>query len=146
MSRDPHYLRVARALALITGLAGVATGCGSDHRSPGTDSGMVADGSMRIDGSGGSDAGDDDAGGGTDGGDMDGGDMTDGGDANDGGGNDGGSDDGGTVIADGGLTCDECTCFGIIGEDAGLPICPSELIFDCGCAVIGPLYPPDLPV
>jgi hypothetical protein len=148
MTRDPHYLRVARALALITGLAGVATGCGGDDVS-GTDGSVSMDGTVASDGGG---DGTDGGGGGTDGGGTDGGEGVDGGEMADAGGtdggasNDGGAEDGGTAIADGGDICATCVCFATPGVDAGLPMCDGDEIITCGCAAIGPLFPPDLPV
>ncbi len=131
MTRDPHYLRVARALALITGLAGVAVGCAGDHSATGTD-GSVADASD-VDSSMGGDSGAGDGGG------------TDAGPAGDAGNDDAGATDGG-AIADGGVDCDACVCFFNVDVDAGLPMCEGDAVLECGCAVIGPLSPPDLPV
>ena len=148
-SKTPHYVRVARALALVTALAG-APACSSsttpdtDSGTGGTDSGgMIADsGGGAIDSGGGAT---DSGGGGTDsgGGATDSGAGVDSGHA---------GHDSGTAVADAGQpdgggivhTCETCVC--TYGADAG-PVVSCEAIgmeIPC-CIAIGPLFPPDLP-
>ncbi len=122
MTREPHFVRFAQALALVTGLAGCsatttgtgdAGGTGGDAAS-GDDAAMVADA-----GGGGDDAG--------------------------GLGDDAGAADDADVADAGGFDCTTCDC-GFTGLDAGLPVCPVEAQVVCGCVAIGPLAPPDLMV
>ena len=151
MERAPHYLRFARALALLTGLAGIPA-C--------TETGeVVADGGPAPRDAA-ADAGDLDAStSSADGGDTtpDGGDTTpDGGDTTPDGG--GAAPDGGDRLADAGgpgldagdvvpdagvpFDCAACDCFGAPDVDAGVPSCfPDHAM--C-CVAIGPLSPPDL--
>lgn len=139
----PHYLRVARALALVSGLAGLPA-CGSattpgtedsgatheDSGASGGDSGMVAsDSGPATDDAGGIDAGGaDDASVGDDAGSP--------------------ADDAAVADAghagDAGDPCLSCVCAGPVVADAGPDTCESLGHFEC-CAVIGPLFPPDLP-
>jgi hypothetical protein len=137
--REPHFVRFARALALVTGLAGVSVtvACGDDDGD--TPPPPPAD-------MGGADASAPDAGD-TDAGDTDAGD-TDAGEA-DAGGTDAEMADAGEVI-DSGPKCDECSCDFSGGggggiPDAGLPICEGAAAIEC-CPAVGPLSPPDLPV
>ena len=136
MTSTPHYLRVARALARVTGLAGISA-CGSpgpggsDSGTTGTDSGTA----MVDSGPGGSDSGP---------GDSDSGP----------GGSDSGTTmaDSGTTASDGGapvdamaFTCATCACTFGVPEDAGQVSCSDVgLEIEC-CAAIGPLFPPDMP-
>ncbi len=132
-SRAPHYVRVARALALLTGLAGLPA-C-SDRADPmlpgdlGVDANVVADaggdGGPTIDAGGDTDAGPlADAGG-----DVDAGPTADAGVENDAGGN----------------RCATCVCSAMVpGVDAGTASCESLGYVEC-CPAVGPLFPPDLP-
>jgi hypothetical protein len=146
-SKTPHYVRVARALALVTALAG-APAC-SSSTTPDTDSGSgdTDGGGMIADaGGGGTDAGGggtDSGSGGTDSGTSatDSGALADSGHA---------GHDSGTAVADAGQpdagivhTCATCVC--TWGADAG-PVVSCEAIgmeVPC-CIAIGPLFPPDL--
>ena len=150
MHLEPHYLRVARALALVGGLS--ATGGCTEATSLG-DAGSTDGGPRPSDASAALDAASDDAGEATvdasvmtptDGGDVDGGDV-------DGGGLlDAGDVDGGTALADAGDTdagaapfdCATCDCFGAPDVDAGVPSCFPD--HGMCCIAIGPLPPPDL--
>jgi len=138
VSSTPRYVRVARALALITGLAGLSA-CGDSATAEPTDSGTGADSS-------------------TDSGTLaDLGGETDSGAESDLGseadlGTDSGTDVDLGVISDAGgidasaIACDACVCTGFgVDSDAG-PVVSCEDVgrFDC-CVAIGPLFPPDLP-
>ncbi|MDQ3034364.1 MAG: hypothetical protein M3Y87_18295 [Myxococcota bacterium] len=119
-SKTPHYVRVARALALVTGLAGlpacaVSTTLGTDSGPGEADSGpMLADSGSDTD----SGATGDDAGTVADAGSQ---------------------PDAGTVH-----TCATCTC--TFGVDAGPVVsCEGVGLETTCCAAIGPLFPPDLP-
>ena len=141
MTREPHYVRFAQALALVTGLAGVTLGCSSPIVSGGADTG----GGGSDSGSGGNDAAviADSGGGGNDsgGGGDDSGAGADGGDTADTGGS---SEDSG-VIADAALfDCGTCDC-GFGGIDSGVQSCEAAGHFEC-CVAVGPLAPPDLAV
>jgi len=140
ISSTPRYVRVARALALITGLAGLSA-CGDNATAEPTDSGTGADSST--------DSGTlADLGGETDSGaESDLGNEADLGTATD-----SGTDVDLGVIADGGgidasaIACDACVCTGFgVDSDAG-PVVSCEAVgrIDC-CVAIGPLFPPDLP-
>ncbi len=107
---DPHYVRFARALALL-GTLGGPIGCGT-ATGPANDTGATppdaaaADAARAIDSA--------------------------------------------TPLADAGgdidafFDCTTCTC-GLTAGDAGLPFCPGDRVVTCGCAAVGPLFPPDLP-
>lgn len=125
MASTPHYLRVARALALVTGLAGLPA-CWASHEAdrvrPRMDSGTTptadAGPSGRDAGPRGRDAGPPG---------MDAGMMSDAG------------------PADAGDVCATCFCPFIGPQDAGgQPTCESVGAVNC-CAVIGPLFPPNVP-
>ena len=146
MERAPHYLRFARALALLTGLAGIPA-C--------TETGeVVADGGPAPRDAA-ADAGDLDASTSTaDGGDTTpdgGGAAPDGGDTTPDAGDllaDAGAPglDAGDVVPDTGVPvpfdCAACDCFGAPDVDACVPSCfPDHAM--C-CVAIGPLSPPDL--
>ena len=134
-SRAPHYVRVARALALLTGLTGLSACGGEDSPTPpvdsGVDSGAVADSGQDTDAGGDADAGGEaDAGPLADaGGDVDAGQMADAGVENDAGGD----------------RCATCACdFMAPGADGGAASCEALGFFEC-CPAVGPLFPPDLP-
>jgi hypothetical protein len=145
-SRAPHYVRVARALALLTGLAGLPACSDRADPTPPGDSGVDAD--VLADAGG-------DAGPTTDaGGDTDAGPTTDaGGDVDAGPTADAGGDVDAGPMADagvendaGGDRCATCVCsFMAPGVDAGTASCESLGYFEC-CPAVGPLFPPDLPV
>jgi hypothetical protein len=118
MNREPHFVRFAQALALVTGLAGCAathsgdgdSGRGGDAGGGGDDAAMIADAASATDGGTRADVGTS-----TDAGEL--------------------------VDAD---FCGSCDCgFGTV--DSGRPTCDSIGHFEC-CAVVGPLAPPDLAV
>lgn len=129
---QPHFVRFAQALALVTGLAGASAGCGGGTTS-GTDSG-----------SGGNDSG---------GGGNDAAMVADGGEATDAAttGDTGTATDAGEATDSGQMAdaasfdCSTCDC-GLTATDAGLPLCMGDAIITCGCAAVGPLAPPDLMV
>lgn len=146
MSREPHFVRVARALALVTGLAGMAPGCGAgpvgapadafagvDSGGGGTDAAMVLDAARDAS----ADTGNA----------HDTGTVSDTGTARDTGtgrdtGVDAAADD--AEVADAGMfDCLTCDCFGV--EDAGRVDCNMAGHIEC-CVAIGPLAPPDLAV
>jgi len=146
-SRAPHYVRVARALALLTGLAGLSACSERAEPMPPSDSGIDAD--LVADA-----GGDRDSGARTDAGaDTDAGSDGDAGRTLDA----GASDDAGTsmdadVLADagsavdaGGDRCATCDCsFLVPSTDAGTASCESLGYVEC-CPAVGPLFPPDLP-
>jgi hypothetical protein len=114
--QTPHYLRVARALALVSGLAGAA-GCYASHETGDTSlpDASLADAGRR-------DAGRRDAG------------------PRDAGPRDAGPRDGGDPCT----TCGCYSVFGNDGGPGGPPEC-FEVGLDFCCPVVGPLSPPDLP-
>lgn len=122
----PHYLRFARALAFVSGLAGAGCGAavaplGDAEPDSATDVVTVAD-ADRVD------AGPVDASPVDDAGEADG-DLAD------------------AVSPDSGRqnACTDCSCnFGGDTADSGLPACPTGPPHYC-CAAVGPVAPPDLP-
>jgi hypothetical protein len=139
MASTPHYLRVARALALVSSLAGVPA-CSSSTTPPGDGGSSTPDAFAGADSGGAEDAGHahDSGPAPTDSGPEPA---------------DSGSSDGGVLVADGGpiendageaTPCDSCVCeVGLPIDGGGAPTCESIGRFEC-CAVIGPLFPPDL--
>ncbi len=121
MTSTPHYLRVARALALVTGLAGVSTGCGDSHGRDDAGGGMRDSGPSILTDAGppGFDAGPP------------------------------GREDAGWPLSDAGAppdagphVCETCSC--AFGADAGpLPLCQGDDEVMC-CLAIGPLFPPSV--
>lgn len=116
----PHYLRFARALAL------VSTAACSETHAPGDDAGpspvdayVALDAPATVHDSGPTfvDVGLplEDAGG-----------------------------DAGTEVADGGLQCGDCACREFPVDGASLPNC-YDVGLDVCCLAVGPLSPPDLP-
>lgn len=134
-SRAPHYVRVARALALLSGLAGLPACSGRTEPTAPGDSGVDAD--VTADAGGDNDAGQvADAGS-----DVDAGPIADAG-----GGTDAGPvADAGAADDAGGDRCTTCGCAITSPDgDAGPASCEALGYFEC-CPAVGPLFPPDLP-
>ena len=142
----PRYVRVARALALITGLAGLSA-CGDTTTAPPSDSGTRADASADLGAR--ADLGrEPDSGSEADlGATTDSGASTDSGTSTDSGADVdlGGIADGGGIDASA-ISCETCVCTGLGPDSDAGPVVSCEHVgrFDC-CVAIGPLFPPDLP-